>query len=101
MNKRQRKKWLKQHKAYVDPKETWSLDVTLAQYIYPRLLAFKKLSNGHPTCLTIDEWNGVLDKMIFAFKELAEDRLIIEVQMLDRIKEGLDLFVEYYRALWW
>lgn len=30
MNKRIRKKYLKQHGLYVHPKETWSLDITLA-----------------------------------------------------------------------
>ena len=37
MNKRQRKKWLKQHKKYINPRETWSLDVTIANFVYPRL----------------------------------------------------------------
>ena len=37
MNNRQRKKWLKKQDLYVNPKETWSLDITFAKYIVPRL----------------------------------------------------------------
>lgn len=112
MNQRQRKKWLKQHGNYINPRETWSLDVTLAEHIYPRLVLFKKLNNGYPTCFeTIDEWNEVLDKMIFAFKKLAENHWFFSIQEADwkqkeeqlwkQIGEGLDLFAKYYTDLWW
>lgn len=42
MNKRQRKKWLKQHNKYFDPRETWSLDWTIAKFVYPRLKNLRK-----------------------------------------------------------
>lgn len=71
MNNRQRKKWLKQHKLYVEPKETWCLDKTLAMYIIPRLKKFKEISYGYPNHEDIDsleKWNDILDKMILAFE---------------------------------
>lgn len=71
MNNRQRKKWLKKHRLYVSPKETWSLDVTLAKYIIPRLKKFKELENGYPgrgEMDTPEKWDEALDKMIQAFE---------------------------------
>ena len=71
MNNRQRKKWLKKHRLYVDPKETWSLDVSLAKYILPRLKKFKELNNGYPGMDEVDtpeKWDETLDKMIQAFE---------------------------------
>lgn len=71
MNNRQRKKWLKKHRLYVNPKETWSLDVNLAKYIIPRLKKFKELNNGYPGIGEMDtpeKWDETLDKMIQAFE---------------------------------
>lgn len=71
MNNRQRKKWLKQHRLYVNPKETWGLNVNLAKYIIPRLKKFKELNNGYPGISEMDtpeKWDEALDKMIQAFE---------------------------------
>lgn len=71
MRKRQRKKWLKQHGLYVNPKETWNLDITLAKHIIPRLKKFKEASITYPgrdEMDTPEKWNEALDKMIQAFK---------------------------------
>lgn len=71
MNNRQRKKWLKQHRLYVNPKETWNLDVNLAKYIIPRLKKFKELNNDYPGISEMDtpeKWDEALDKMIQAFE---------------------------------
>lgn len=99
MNKRQRKKWLKQHNKYINPKETWSLDWTIANFVYPRLKLFKKLNNGHPTNLSMEEWDEILDKMIFSFEELKKDFVVCKDEQ--KIQEGLGLFAKYYRELWW
>ena len=71
MNNRQRKKWLKKQGLYVNPKETWNLDITFAKYIIPRLKKFKKLNNGYPgigEMNTPEKWDEALDKMIQAFE---------------------------------
>ena len=71
MNNRQRKKWLKQRGLYVNPKETWSLDITFAKYIIPRSKKFKELNNGYPgieEVNTPEKWDEALDKMIQAFE---------------------------------
>lgn len=97
-----------------DDSDTWSLDMTIAAFVLPRLERFKEIHNGVPGRLTyspdgsnIDikisskNWDNILDKMIAAFKLISED---IWAQDEDRRKiteEGLDLFREYYGNLWW
>ena len=70
-NRRQRKKWLKQHKLYVEPRETWNMNITFARYIVPRLKKFKEISIAYPGRGEVDtpeKWDKVLDKMILAFE---------------------------------
>ena len=71
MTDRKRKKWLKKHGKYVDKKDTWSLDHTIAEFILPRLKLFKKLNNGYPgrgDMDTSEKWDEALDKMILSFE---------------------------------
>lgn len=100
--------------------EFFSLDYSLALYIYPRLCEFKEkyAKYGTPCYFCFDEngkqypeeydsngkWLEVLDKMILAFKLIIKDdaETIEEDEKNEKlIKEGLDLFAKYYRSLWW
>lgn len=112
MNKRKRKKYLKQHGLYVNPKETWNLDQVIARYVRPRLELFKKLKNGYPGMGDMDtpeKWDEALNKMIRAFVYLEKDDLYsythFEFDKLqcinDEIQEGLELFAKWYRDLLW
>lgn len=113
MTKRTRKKWLKKHGLYIDPKETLSLDMTIAEFVLPRLKLYKKLNNGVPARLeTIDEWNEILDKIIRTFEYLSDEscNYCVDTDMPNwieeyntrqiEVKEGLDLFAKYFQALW-
>lgn len=93
-----------------DNSETWSLDSTIARFIEPRLRVFKEIHGGYPGNLTEEKWDEILDKMIKAFEYINNEDLGIDESKhgLDRykdreqtIKEGLDLFREYFFALWW
>lgn len=131
MNNRQRKKWLKKQGSYVNPKETWSLDVTLAKYIIPRLKKFKELENGYPgrdEMDTPEKWDDALDKMIQAFEyvidydsywigdqkydyfslsyeegreKTIENLRAEDIRRLAAINKGLQLFAKYYMSLRW
>ena len=71
MNNRKRKKWLKKHNRYVNPKECWDLDYTIAQFVLPRLKKFKEDNEGYPIdgdMNTFEKWQEALDKMILAFE---------------------------------
>lgn len=71
MRKRQRKKWLKKHGKYVPYSDLWSLDITIAKFVLPRLKKFKKENIGYPGIEEMDtheKWDEALDKMILAFE---------------------------------
>lgn len=86
--------------------ELWSLDVTIAKFILPRLKRFKKCTNGHPADLTEKQWDAILDKMIFSFAFISTDKMwaienIANEKTWKKVNEGLQLFAEWFNALWW
>ena len=109
MNKRIRKKQLKKTGNYVNPKETWNLDITFAKLALPRMKAFRKYVNGYPDFAfdSMDEWYAAIDKMIIAFDLIASEKRFEIMTEEERIQldkvldEGLDLFRKYYFHLWW
>lgn len=115
MNKRLRKKYLKKQGLYVNPRETWNLDVTIAKYIVPRLKLYKKLNNGYPgrdEMDTPEKWDEALDKMIHAFELAAknydgiygatgEDYIENVIETRDVVQEGLQLFAKWFEWLGW
>lgn len=73
-------------KIHIDKYDTWSMDATLAMIIVPMLKQLKETSHGYPAefhdCHAIpddpdfdagfEEWKKTLDKMIWAFEQLAD-----------------------------
>ena len=52
--------------------ELYDLDVTIARFILPRLMLFKEHCERTPSLnMTREEWDGILDKMIYAFERIA------------------------------
>lgn len=114
------KKTIKKHKKFkkkygFEMSDCWSLDDNIAHYILPRLLHFKRITQGHPwldedNCATAEEaeklWSKRLEAMIIAFY------LIItkpEWEFLERefttanyeaIDFGLQIFTKYFQHLW-
>jgi hypothetical protein len=86
-----------------DDSETWSLTDTICYFILPRLQRFKEINAGTPVPLTDEEWNTILDKMIVAFQLTCRDKgsRIWNDEESKQIDEGLDLFREWFMALWW
>jgi len=104
---------------HFDPKDTWSLDHTISEWILPRLRYLKKTKQGCPGMVEIDKelekefdlvctksfkdefekqcamWDYVLDKMIRSFELTIEDDL-----KFDEIQDGLKWFVKYFNCLW-
>lgn len=86
-----------------NPKELWNLDITIAKFILPRLKAFKKCAAGYPGDLTEKKWQKMLDKMIFTFEYHADKFARLSTMTkkdFKTIREGFDLFQEYFPALW-
>ena len=130
MNKRQRKKYAKKKGAYVSNKELWNLDLTICDWIIPRLIKFRESTFGYPcidrkifaetkkmVCISFEDWKSILYEIILAFElirtdptDIAEKRNIKinskEFENLcnernKKIERGLDLFKYYIQDLWW
>ncbi len=109
-----------------DKGETWSLQYTIAKFIFPRLKYFREMDKiGVPNDLyekykdknkkhhdnieiTSKEWDKLLDKMVYAFERVLiedddnhswQDKAYWEKQQKLK-KEGLKLFAEYFENLW-
>lgn len=93
-----------------NPTDIWSLDVSISLYILPRLCYFRDNLSGYPADFINDEnndkkstkeWRKVLNKMINSFYlsiEKPTDRDLTELNK--EIKEGLELFSQYFGSLW-
>lgn len=84
-----------------DDTVTWNLDIEISNFIVPRLKRFKKLNNGYPGDMTPDEWDKIIDEMIFAHEFNIKDDLTASKSDLKRFEKGMKLFSKYYRNLWW
>jgi hypothetical protein len=87
-----------------NPKDIWSLDYSIANYILPRLKYLKKTSRGHPSNLTERQWKRELDKMIAAFTIIVDGAYYdfgsnrhMDQKIID---DGLDSFRKHYHNLW-
>ena len=103
MSKRIRKKQLKRLGRYIQTKDTYNLDMTIAQFIAPRLELFKKVTDCYPSQFdSMEEWYEILEKMIATFKVIS-CKIGIQRNEVEKsiINEGLDLFRKYYNELWW
>lgn len=98
--------------------EFFSLDYSLALYIYPRLCYFKDhyATIATPGCFCYErdgiterkngnqEWIKTIEKMILAFKLIIkkpDNWIENSKEISDNIEEGLKLFAEYYSCLWY
>ena len=106
----------------VREQELWSLDMTLTDYILPRIIAFRKMkrhgyqvsdadvgsysdTNEEETkaleAHAMAEWENILFDIEAAFRTLkdTEDNARSR-QQHETIKRGLALFAEHYEHLW-
>lgn len=87
-----------------DDTELWALDSALSQMIVVRLKAFKDGHICHPPCITMEEWDGIIQKMIDGFEEVLTRDLTTEKRGREwdgeKVQEGLKLFAEYFCDLW-
>jgi hypothetical protein len=110
----------------IEPHDTWSMDCTLAMIIHPMLVQLKATQHGHPSNLTEQEWDQILDEMIWAFEQKCRDHweddyygdyvedqkngsMVGSFKWIDheglkthqeRMTNGFKLFGEYYENLW-
>ena len=85
----------------ITQEELWDLDVAISNYIFPRLIEFKKGAiYSHPSNLSNNEkWIEIIDKMIYSFK-MKSTRQRLDEEEKEKCKEGICLFAEYFDHLW-
>ena len=77
--------------------DLYNLDCSICELIAPRLKRFKELDPGCPCYMSFEEWQGILDKMIWSFENYRNSDEIDE----NRVNEGFDLFHKYFQNLWY
>ena len=98
-------------KVRIDKWDTWSMDCTLAPIILPMLKQLKATTHGYPADLTEQEWDYVLDEMIWAFEQKCRDDWMSDFNYnkwdregadahQKRMSQGFALFGKYYENLW-
>ena len=91
--------------------DTWSMDHTLAPIILPMLVQLKETTHSHPADLTEQEWDEILDEMIWAFEQKCRDDWMEDYDYnkwdsegakahQERMSNGFRLFGTYYENLW-
>ena len=95
--------------------EHFSLDTTLSLYIYSQLCYFRDypMTCGTPCSMTHEQWEGIVNSMIEAFKlMIIEDdkdkwclperkRKQLSKNKQKKINFGLRMFIKYYHCLWY
>lgn len=85
-----------------EPSETWVLSDCLAQFLYPRLVAFKKFNTcSIPFGETEEEYNDILNKMIIAVRILVLGNEASKQAFAKEVQEGCELIGKYFTKLNW
>ena len=121
----ERPKWKDKHQravahggyAEVSYEDVWSLDTRLARIISVHLRAFLKaqkgpnagcpgkLAEGCDIKEAHKKWLAIIRKMLYAFEEYqwctgGSDFEMLPEEKQAKIKEGMQLFIDYYMDLW-
>jgi hypothetical protein len=94
-------KW-RTHAMY-DESELWSLDMTMAEFIYPRLLRLKEMKNGHPSEIEAEEWEVIFNKILKSFETIVKDERYpngYDRNLQGEVSEGLALFGKWFQSFW-
>lgn len=96
-------KWFWQRRTWgFDERELWSLDLTIANFILPRLIKFREYNSCHPGTLTTKQWNQKLDDMIFTFKKVSSQfESDMDEEDCKRANRGMIAFKNWFNALWY
>ena len=86
-------------KVRIDKWDTWSMDSTLAPIVLPMLKQLKSTQHGHPASMSEEEWDNILDEMIFAFENKLKDSFLPDDNS-ERMTNGFRLFGKYFENLW-
>lgn len=89
-----------------DDSELWSLDCTIAEFIAPRLKAYKEAAakiGDHPFDITSEEWQNILGEMVEGFEIYPEHFHWVEEEAernWKKVNKALSHFHKYFFTLW-
>ena len=89
-------------KVQIDRWDWYNVDHTLALIISPMLKQFKESNASYPGCLTSDQWNEILDKIIWSMDQIVEDDIHLSSgkEYIDKVQEGCELLGKWFQNLW-
>ena len=100
----------------IKPEELWDLDITIVEWLLPRMKAFKEQTDGYPGNITWNQWMSILDRIITGLEAYVEeydwdDNLSTEKNLkLDadfshirtaKFQEAMQLLTKHFSNLWW
>lgn len=86
-----------------DDSQLWNLDVTISEYVLPRLKEYRKLysDSGIPSGIkTTKEWQEKIDAMISAFEIVLKNEGRFNEKERIIVENGLTAFAEHFTSLW-
>lgn len=87
-------------KIQIDKWDTYNAFHTIALIVSPLLKEFKKIGCSRPASLTVEEWEGIIDKIIWAMDMIIVDDFRYTKTNQDKIEEGCKLLGEWFQNLW-
>lgn len=87
-----------------DDTELWNLDSTICKFIIPRLKRFREITEGsYPGwCGSWETWACLIDKMIAGFENILDNEITPDDEERYKIiTEGMKVFSEDFRSLWY
>ena len=84
------------------PEDIYSLDITIVEFLLPRLKEFKKTTKfSYPAHLTPEEWSTIIDKFILFFEKYLKNYTFMSIEKDESITEFCTLFRKYFSHLWY
>ena len=81
--------------------DTYSYYNYLSPKIAKGLRTFKKRNCAYPMAMTEEEWDELLDEMIWAFEYVSDDDFGLDDEKEMRAQKAFELFGKHYRSLWY
>ena len=79
------------------PSECWNLDYSIVKFTLLRLKEFRENVISYPLDITIVEWEGILDEIIWAMEHYSWEEHVGEEGRFDF---AMKLFGKYFCSLW-
>jgi hypothetical protein len=89
-----------------DDSETWSLDVSFAKLMLPRLKRFNEIKCGYPAHMKEKEWDSIIEEIIWGLEWFTSSgRWDLSNKAKEanfkRAKAAIQLLAKHYTDLWW